>query len=158
MNHTWSYLIDGDEQPDQPNSQTCMEWCHECTALFLGFDINTTAYYLDLHFLQLKSSLTYQIINSYYCSFSSTSSMVMSFLTKICIVEHTYNRLGYRPDQYSFFKKCTILGLFYFWSFQANITIFTTIQCEKCPSSIRCHDLIPRPLVRESPPVTTRPV
>ena len=105
MNHTWSYLIDGDEQPDQPNSQTCMEWCHECTALFLGFDINTTAYYLDLHFLQLKSSLTYQIINSYYCSFSSTSSMVMSFLTKICIVEHTYNRLGYRPDQYRFFFK-----------------------------------------------------
>ena len=26
-----------------------------------------------------------------------------------------------------------------------------------CPSSIRCQDLNPQPLERESPPITTRP-
>ena len=29
--------------------------------------------------------------------------------------------------------------------------------CDKCPSSIRCQDLNPQPLGRESPPITTRP-
>ena len=29
--------------------------------------------------------------------------------------------------------------------------------CEKCPSSIWCRDSNPRPLARESPPITTRP-
>ena len=46
----------------------------------------------------------------------------------------------------------------YFWSFQINIvTIFTTNICEKCPSSIWCRDSNPRPLERESTPVTTKP-
>ena len=35
--------------------------------------------------------------------------------------------------------------------------IFTTIICEKCPSSIRCRDSNPRPLECESLPITTRP-
>ena len=43
----------------------------------------------------------------------------------------------------------------YFWSFQTNISIFTTNICEKCPSSIRCQDLNPQPLERESLPITT---
>ena len=34
----------------------------------------------------------------------------------------------------------------YFWSFQTNITIFTTIYVKKCPSSIRYRDSNPRPL------------
>ena len=41
--------------------------------------------------------------------------------------------------------------------FQANITIFTTNICGKCPSSKRCWDWNPRPSVHESPPITTRP-
>ena len=42
--------------------------------------------------------------------------------------------------------------------FQTNvIIIFTTNICEKCPFSIRCPDLNPRPLGHESPPITTRP-
>ena len=30
----WSSLVEGDEQLDQPNSQTTLELCHECVALF----------------------------------------------------------------------------------------------------------------------------
>ena len=46
----------------------------------------------------------------------------------------------------------------YFWYLQRNIiTIFTKNICEKCPSSIRCQDLNPRPLENESPLITTRP-
>ena len=26
----WSSLVEEDEQPDQPNSQTTMEFCHSC--------------------------------------------------------------------------------------------------------------------------------
>ena len=44
-----------------------------------------------------------------------------------------------------------------FSSFQTNVTIFTTIWCEKCPSSIWCLDLKPQPLECESPPIITRP-
>ena len=43
-----------------------------------------------------------------------------------------------------------------FLSFQANTTIITTNICEKCPSSIQCWDLNPRPSGHESPPITTR--
>ena len=42
----------------------------------------------------------------------------------------------------------------YLWSFQTNITIFTTIY-EKM--SIQSPDSNPRPLGRECPPITTRP-
>ena len=46
----------------------------------------------------------------------------------------------------------------YFLPFQANIiSIFITNICEKCPSSIWCRDSNPRPLERESTPVTTKP-
>ena len=31
----WSSLVEGDEQPDRPNSQTCMESCHACAAKFI---------------------------------------------------------------------------------------------------------------------------
>ena len=49
------------------------------------------------------------------------------------------------------------LFFIYFWSFQTNNTIFTTINVEKCPSSIRRPDLNTRPLKRESSPITTGP-
>ena len=55
------------------------------------------------------------------------------------------------------FLKWANPGLFfvYFRSFQTNNTIFTTNQCEKCPSCIRRWDSNPRPLERESPSITT---
>ena len=48
---------------------------------------------------------------------------------------------------------------FIFGLFQTNNTICTANQCKKmsCPSSIRRRDSDPRPLGRESPPITTRP-
>ena len=55
---------------------------------------------------------------------------------------------GPYPASFSF-----IFGLFK----QTNSSIFTTNICEKCPSSIRCWDLNPRPLEHESSPITTRP-
>ena len=42
--------------------------------------------------------------------------------------------------------------------FKQNNTIFTTNQCEKCPSNIRRRDSNPRPLEHESSPITTKPV
>ena len=51
-------------------------------------------------------------------------------------------------------------GLFfiYFRSFSNKHQYnFTTINVKKCPSSIRHRDSNPRPLERESPPITTRP-
>ena len=42
-------------------------------------------------------------------------------------------------------------------SFQTSNTYFTTNQCEKCPSSIRCRDSNPQPFEHESSPITTRP-
>ena len=58
-----------------------------------------------------------------------------------------------------FFFQWANAGLFfvYFWSFQTNITIFATNQCEKCPSSIQCQDSNPQPLKHELSPITTRP-
>ena len=48
--------------------------------------------------------------------------------------------------------------LFIFGLFQTNInTILQQINVKKCPSSIRHRDSNPRPLERESPPITTRP-
>ena len=46
-----------------------------------------------------------------------------------------------------FLKKWTNPGLFFvcFQSFQTNNTIFTTNQCEKCPSIIRPRDSNPQP-------------
>ena len=35
--------------------------------------------------------------------------------------------------------------------------MFTTNYGEKCPSSIHCKDLNPRPHKHETPPITTRP-
>ena len=61
----------------------------------------------------------------------------------------------------TFLKKWAIPSTFsfIFGLFQTNNTISTTNQCEKMssPSSIRCRDSNPRPLDRESPPITTRP-
>ena len=50
-------------------------------------------------------------------------------------------------------------GLFfvYFRSFQTSITIFTLCVKMSNPSSIRCRDSNPRPLERETLPITTRP-
>ena len=53
------------EQPCRPNSQTWMECCHACAALFFRVFRNTTAYHLgwfSLHILLLKSSMA-QLIN-----------------------------------------------------------------------------------------------
>ena len=40
----WSSLVKGDEQLDQPNSQTTMELCHASVAYFFGLNTNTTAF------------------------------------------------------------------------------------------------------------------
>ena len=56
----FSSLVKGDEQLDQPNSQTTMELCHASVAYFFGLNTNTTAFWLgrsSLHLLLLKSSM-----------------------------------------------------------------------------------------------------
>ena len=56
----WSSLVEGDEQLDQPNSQTTMELCNACVEEFFGLNINTTAFCLgrsSLYLLLQKSSM-----------------------------------------------------------------------------------------------------
>ena len=48
-----------------------------------------------------------------------------------------------------------IIYLLYFQT--SIIPIFTTNTWEKCPSSIQCRDLNPRPSEHDTPPITTRP-
>ena len=63
---------------------------------------------------------------------------------------------GHTAVTVTFFKNWPSRLLFdYFRSFQTNNTMFTTNQCEKCPSRIWRWDLNPRPL--ESSPKTTKP-
>ena len=49
--------------------------------------------------------------------------------------------------------------LFHLFSvfFKQTIQFLQQINVKKCPSSIRRWDSNPRPLERESPPITTRP-
>ena len=46
-----------------------------------------------------------------------------------------------------------IFGLFK----QTSLQILQQITVKKCPSRLQCQDLNPRPLVYESPSITTRP-
>ena len=85
-----------------------------------------------------------------------------------CYYPFTFNRLNRSRMSLKLYNITTVSykwanpGLFfvYFWSFQANNTMFTTNQCEKlskCPSSIQCQDSNPQPYKYESSPITTRP-
>ena len=74
----WRPLVEGDEQPDWPNSQTSMKWCHPCAAYFLGVCQNTTAYHLgrySLHLLLLKSSMA-KVIVTWISSLKTQVSMI----------------------------------------------------------------------------------
>ena len=59
----WSFLVEGDEQLDRPNSQTTWNYAMHQLHNFLGFNTNTTALILgrsSLHLL-LKSSMVRHI-------------------------------------------------------------------------------------------------
>ena len=75
--------------------------------------------------------------------------------------------LTWRSDRFIFYL-CFLFFCFYFSSFlfafplfhsifSSCFILFISILSKKSPSSIRCRDSNPRPLVRESPPITTRP-
>ena len=49
------------------------------------------------------------------------------------------------------------LFLFIFGLFKKNYKFLQQIYVKECPSSIWCRDSNPRPLERESPPITIRP-
>ena len=57
-----------------------------------------------------------------------------------------------------FFKNGPIPASFCLFSVFSNKQYnFTTNQCEKCPTSIRCRDLNPQPFEHESSTIATRP-
>ena len=71
---------------------------------------------------------------------------------------NNHSSQGTRPKLSQLKHGPTPASLFiYFHSFQTNNTIFTTNQCEKCPSSKWLWDSNPRPLEHESSPITTKP-
>ena len=75
----------------------------------------------------------------------------------------SFTTLRYTPsfiyDSYCFFDKWAILGLIFihFRLFNHTLQFSQQINAKKYPSSIRYWRLNPRPLVHESPPITTRP-
>ena len=72
--------------------------------------------------------------------------MILSAFEALAWTTQLLFQNGPTPATFSFFR-----------SFQTNNTIFTTNQCEKCPFSMRRHDLNPQPFEHESSPITTRP-
>ena len=50
-----------------------------------------------------------------------------------------------------------LFRLFSVFSNKQTVQFLQQIYVKKCPSSIRCWDLNPRPLEHESSPITTRP-
>ena len=78
-------------------------------------------------------------------SLPETFSLSLSLKSKFCI---------FFQSEHIVFLKWAIPYLFfiYFSLFKQILQIM-----KKCPSSIRCWDLNPRPLEHESPPITTRP-
>ena len=97
-----------------------------------------------------------------YCTFVNIFCIKISTLHNSCIKVLCNSQISASPFAHSKgkFFKCVIPGLFnlYVWSLQTNIKIFTTLCVKKCPSSIWCMDLNPRPFGGESPPITTRQV
>ena len=68
----WSSLVEGDEQLDQPNSQTCMEWCHASAAYI--FLICHKHISLPLGQVQPSSPLTTTEIHGYSFAILSTTA------------------------------------------------------------------------------------
>ena len=54
-----SSLVEGDEQPDKPKSQTSMECFNACAAYLLGFVLNTRYY----HKAQLQPSSSTEVLH-----------------------------------------------------------------------------------------------
>ena len=107
-------------------------------------------------FFSVKNSIQWRI----FFRLSCTSFYVFNVRTEPGVLRIGNNRIrSTLPSQQTFFKMGQPRPLFivYFRSFKTNITIFTTINVKKCPSSIRYQDSNPGPLARESPPITTRP-
>ena len=96
--------------------------------------------YLPHNFI---SYLYYTLLSNFYVHHSS-HFLSLSFLLSLCLA------LPLSSFVVSLFL--SLDGLF-----SKKITIFTTNQCEKLPSSIRCWYSNPQPSERESPPITTRP-
>ena len=65
----------------------------------------------------------------------------------IPIIEKLFLKIGPTPASF----------LFIFGLFKQTIQFLQQINVKKCPSSIRRWDSNPRPLERESTPITTRP-
>ena len=136
----WSSLVEGDEQLDRPNSQTCMEWYSVCIAYFFWICHNTTTYHLgqySLHLLLLKSSMTYLCGNIKLNMLCCPCSSLYSILSQQDLIKII------------FFKRA-IPGLFFVY-----FRLFNFFN--KCQFSILCWDSNPQPSKHESPPITNRP-
>ena len=109
-----------------------------CVLLF--WPLNRLPHHHSLAHLSLFSSYFFA---STCCPFlyTITSPLSLSFFLSFSIFKN-----GQFPASF----------IVYFRSFQANITIFTTIYGKKCPSSIRYRDSNPQPLECESPPITNQ--
>ena len=94
------------------------------------------------------------LFNHFFSLSGIFPSLVISFALIACIQYFRDTSLNY-----VFLKQMghpRPLLSFIFGLFKQTLQFYNNI-CEKCPSSIRYRDSNPRPLERESPPITTRP-
>ena len=92
--------------------------------------------------------------------------MLLLLLHVRSIFEHQITKRDYQQDftfSRSYLRFFLKIGptpasfLFIFGLFKQTIQFLQQINVKKCPSSIRRWDSNPRPLERESTPITTRP-
>ena len=114
---------------------------------------------LSLHFFPHPPPAAYDFLNLFFLieskqMFKLPKHLELHYLTDVLTrsFEQTnwcncFSKNGSHPDSFWYF----------FVLFPTNITIFTTIWCEKCRSITYCKDLNPQPLACEFPPITTRP-
>ena len=114
---------------------------------------------LSLHFFPHPPPAAYDFLNLFFLieskqMFKLPKHLELHYLTDVLTrsFEQTngcncFSKNGSHPASFWYF----------FVLFPTNITIFTTIWCEKCRSIKYCRDLNPQPLACEFPPITTRP-
>ena len=83
--------------------------------------------------------------------------LFFKFTLNVFSLKNGPTKLQFRGEYRLFKWAIPGLLLVYFRLFQTNITIFTTNNCEKCPSSKWCWDSNPQPFEHVSSPITTGP-
>ena len=103
--------------------------------------------YTNVYFtLKAYSHLLQQSVDSTVDCVNTDIGIFLSLSINVTVC-HVFFKYGPTPASF----------LFSFSLFKQTIQFLQQINVKKCPSSIQCRDLNPRPFEHESSPITTRP-